>query len=67
MRLLTKSWIRVRYGRRLGVGAVALLVAGFGLVGQAVGATGDLSYDRCISNDGSGGACIARARLAAVR
>ncbi len=58
MRLLTKSWIRVRYGRRLGVGAVALLVAGFGLVGQAVGATGDLSYDGCISNDGSGGACI---------
>ncbi len=54
---LLKSWIRVRCGRRLGVGAVALLLLGFGVVGQAVGATGDISYDGCISNDGSGGAC----------
>ncbi len=50
-----------RAGRRRlrAVGVVLLVLAGFGVVGQAVGATGDISYDGCISNDGSGGACAA--------
>jgi DNA-binding beta-propeller fold protein YncE len=36
---------------------VLLVLASFGVVGQAVGATGDITYDGCISNDGSGGSC----------
>jgi len=39
------------------VGATALLLAGLLVAGEAIGATGDLSYDGCVSNDGSGGSC----------
>ena len=43
--------------RLVAVGATALLLAGLLVAGEAVGATGDLSYDGCVSNDGSGGSC----------
>jgi DNA-binding beta-propeller fold protein YncE len=43
--------------RLVAVGATALLLAGLVVAGEAVGATGDLSYDGCVSNDGSGGSC----------
>ena len=43
--------------RLVAVGATALLLAGLLVAGEAVGATGDLGYDGCVSNDGSGGLC----------
>ena len=43
--------------RLVAVGATALLLAGLLVAGEAVGATGDLGYDGCVSNDGSGGSC----------
>ncbi|HXR29440.1 MAG TPA: hypothetical protein VN772_07650, partial [Solirubrobacteraceae bacterium] len=49
---------RPGWSRRLvAAGAAALLLAGLAVAGEAVGATGDLGYDGCVSNDGSGGAC----------
>ena len=48
-----RAWRR----RLLVVGVVLSMLAGFGVVGQAVGASSDISYDGCVSNDGSGGSC----------
>ena len=49
---------RPGWSRRLvAAGAAALLLAVLAVAGEAVGATGDLGYDGCVSNDGSGGAC----------
>jgi sugar lactone lactonase YvrE len=44
--------------RLLAAGVAGLLLAGMVVAGAAVGATGDLSYDGCVSNDGSGGTCV---------
>jgi DNA-binding beta-propeller fold protein YncE len=41
----------------MAVGASALLVAGLLVAGVAVAASGGLSYDGCVSSDGSGGVC----------
>ena len=52
---------RLRRGsRRLAVASAAalLLLAGLAVAGEAVGAPGgQLTYDGCVSNDGSGGSC----------
>ena len=73
MKLLKNTWMRARDcevdgprvkrrlrrgSRRLAAaGAAALLLAGLAVAGEAIGATGDLGYDGCVSNDGSGGSC----------
>jgi DNA-binding beta-propeller fold protein YncE len=52
-----KRWRSGSSRRLVAAGAAALLLAGLVVAGAAVGATGDLGYDGCVSNDGSGGSC----------
>ena len=59
-RIACRCFARRPVGRRLGLLACALVLAlgAFGVAALAAGAPGEIAYDGCISDDGSGGLCL---------
>ena len=59
-RLARRCFARRSVGRRFVLLACALLLAlgAFGAAALAAGAPGEIAYDGCISDDGSGGSCL---------